>query len=161
MSPPEHEKGPSLDTPMPQAVSDNFHASYHIQNVLPYADLSRQRCHSCMVCGKSADQINKKRSTGIWQDLRPRVSLLISPPCEEKPIQMVLTPAAYFSQHPQCRRLPPVTALGSRQLHKGRRQLPAHFPFISQKNNQTNFLHYFVALNLLHLLTLLNFLIYI
>ena len=60
-----------------------------------------------------------------------------------------------------CRRLPPVTALGSRQLLKGRRQLPAHFPFISQKNNQTNFLHYFVALNMLHLLTLLFFLIYI
>ena len=42
-------------------------------------------------------------------------------------------------QFTNCRRLPPVTALGSRQLHKGRRQLPAHFPFISQKNNQTNF----------------------
>ena len=35
MSPPEHEKGPSLDTPIPQTVSDNFHASYHVQNVLP------------------------------------------------------------------------------------------------------------------------------
>ena len=61
MSPPEHEKGPSLDTPIPQTVSDNFHASYHIQNVLPYADLSRQRCHSCMVCGRSTDQIKQEK----------------------------------------------------------------------------------------------------
>ena len=41
ISPLDHERGPSLDTPMPQAVSDNYHVYYHIQNVLPYADLSR------------------------------------------------------------------------------------------------------------------------
>ena len=34
-----------------------------------------------------------------------------------------------------CRRLPPVTALGSRRLRKDRRQLPARFRFTSQKNN--------------------------
>ena len=46
---------------MPQTVSHNYHGSYYIQNVLPYADLSRQRCHSCMVCGKSIDEIKQEK----------------------------------------------------------------------------------------------------
>ena len=65
MSPLEHERGPSLDTPIPQSVDTSFHASYHIQNVQPYADLSNQRCLSCIVCGKSVEEINwyMERST--------------------------------------------------------------------------------------------------
>ena len=61
MSPPEHEKGPSLDTPMPQSAGNNFRASYYIQSVQPYADLSNQRCLSCMVCGKSVDEIKQEK----------------------------------------------------------------------------------------------------
>ena len=72
MSPPEHEKGPSLDTSIPQAVSDNFHASYHIQKVLPYADLSRQKRHSCMVCGKSTDQIKQEKINWYMARSTPR-----------------------------------------------------------------------------------------
>ena len=32
MSPPDHEKGPSQDTPFVQPAMSGFHASYHIQN---------------------------------------------------------------------------------------------------------------------------------
>ena len=63
-SPPEHERGTILDTPMPHSVSDDFHASYHIQDVLPYAHLSKQRCRSCIVCGKSIDEIKQEKI--IW-----------------------------------------------------------------------------------------------
>ena len=31
MSPPDHERGPSLDTPLMQPVFGGFHASYHVQ----------------------------------------------------------------------------------------------------------------------------------
>ena len=72
MSPPAHERGPSLDTPRPQPVSDNFHASYHIQNVLPFADLSRQRCHSCMVCGKSIDEIEQEKINWYMERSTPK-----------------------------------------------------------------------------------------
>ena len=72
MSPPEHERGPSLDTPMPQTVSDNFHVPCHIQNVLPYADLSCQRCHSCMVCGKSIDEIKQGKINWYMERSTPR-----------------------------------------------------------------------------------------
>ena len=41
--PPEHERGPA------------------------FADLSSQRCVSCMVCGRSVDEI--KEQSGIWNDL--------------------------------------------------------------------------------------------
>ena len=57
MSPPPHERGPSLDTPLSQPKVSDFHASYHIQNALPYADISAERCKSCMVCGKSVYEI--------------------------------------------------------------------------------------------------------
>ena len=33
MSPPDHERGPSIDTPLIQSTSGTFHASYHIQNI--------------------------------------------------------------------------------------------------------------------------------
>ena len=72
MSPPEHERGPSLDTPLPQTVSESFHVSYHIQNVLPYADLSRQRCHSCMLCGKSIDEIKQEKINWYMERSTPR-----------------------------------------------------------------------------------------
>ena len=35
MSPPAHERAPSQDTPLLQAESSGFHASYHIQSPLP------------------------------------------------------------------------------------------------------------------------------
>ena len=61
MSPPSHERGPSQDTPLLQVESSGFHASYHIQGSLHYADISTQRCTSCMVCGKSVDEIKAQK----------------------------------------------------------------------------------------------------
>ena len=61
MSPPAHERGPSQDTPLLQAGSSGFHASYPIESSLPYADISTQRCTSCMVCGKTVDDIKAQR----------------------------------------------------------------------------------------------------
>ena len=71
-SPPEHEKGPVMDTPMHHSVSDNFHASFHIQDVLPYADLSKQRCQSCIVCGKSIDDIQQEKINWYMERSTPR-----------------------------------------------------------------------------------------
>ena len=61
MLPPEHERRPSLDTPLLQTIDDGFHASYHIQGSQPYANISSQRCISCMVCGKSVDEIKEQK----------------------------------------------------------------------------------------------------
>ena len=40
MSPPDHEKGPRMDTPLMQPVMGGFHASYHVQNTRPYENVS-------------------------------------------------------------------------------------------------------------------------
>ena len=61
LSPPDHERGPSQDTPLVQPVTGGFHASYHIQNTRPYDNLSRQLCTSCMVCGKAVDEIKEEK----------------------------------------------------------------------------------------------------
>ena len=72
LSPPAHEKGPSMDTPVIQPESSGFHASYHIQNALPYTDISSQRCTSCMVCGKSVDEIKATKVTRYMEASTPR-----------------------------------------------------------------------------------------
>ena len=36
ISPPDHERGPSMNTPFMQPVMRGFHASYHVQNTRPY-----------------------------------------------------------------------------------------------------------------------------
>ena len=60
MSSPEHERGTSLDTPPVQPMHITFHASFHVQNI-PYADLSNQKCLSCMVCGNSLAEIKQQK----------------------------------------------------------------------------------------------------
>ena len=72
MSPPAHERGPSRDTPLLQAENSGFHASYHIQNALPYADISTQRCTSCMVCGKFVDEIKAMKIVRYMEASKPR-----------------------------------------------------------------------------------------
>ena len=72
MSPPAHERGPSLDTPLLQAGSSGFHASYHIQSSQPYADVSSQRCTSCMVCGRSIDDIKSQKLRKYMELSTPR-----------------------------------------------------------------------------------------
>ena len=72
MSPPEHERGPSQDTSLLHYSSSDFHASYNIQNVQPYANLSNERCSSCMVCGRSVDEIKQQKTNWYMERSTPR-----------------------------------------------------------------------------------------
>ena len=72
MSPPAHERGPSQDTPLLQAGSSGLHASYHIQSSQPYADISTQSCTSCMVCGRSIDDIKTQKIRRYMEPSTPR-----------------------------------------------------------------------------------------
>ena len=53
LSPPDHERGPSVDTLLVQPDSETFYASYHVQNFKPYQNISESLHTGCMVCGKS------------------------------------------------------------------------------------------------------------
>ena len=72
MSPPVHKRGPSQDTPLLQAEKSGFHAFYHIQGSLLYADISTQTCTSCMVCGKSVDEIKAQKVKRYMELSTPR-----------------------------------------------------------------------------------------
>ena len=72
MSPPEHERGPSLDTLLIQSVEAGFHASYHFQNTRPYQKVSEVRYTGCMVCGRSVDAINEEKVDLYMQLYTPR-----------------------------------------------------------------------------------------
>ena len=72
LSPPSHERGPSMDTPVIQPESSGFHASFHIQNALPYTDISSQRCTSCMVCGKPVDEIKSIKINRYMEASTPK-----------------------------------------------------------------------------------------
>ena len=97
MSPADHERGLSLDTPMPQLVNYNFHASYHIQNVQSYADLSNQRCLSCMVGGKSVDEIKQQKINWYMERSTPRDEPSTLRALDGKRTRMASIPVAYFS----------------------------------------------------------------
>ena len=71
MLPPEHERGPSQGTPLLHSSSSGFHASYHIQNVQPYANLSNERCFSSMVCGRSVDEIKQQKTNWYMERSTP------------------------------------------------------------------------------------------
>ena len=60
LSPPDHERGP-IDTPLVQMTPGNFYASYHVQNIKPYENVSESLHTGCMVCGKSRDQIKEEK----------------------------------------------------------------------------------------------------
>ena len=72
MSPPDHEKGPSQDTPFVQPMISGFHASYHIQNTMSYDNLSCQRYTGCMVCGKAVDEIKEEEINWYMEKSTPR-----------------------------------------------------------------------------------------
>ena len=72
LSLPEHERGPSQDELMKQPVSTSFHASYHIQQVQPYSDLSKQLGRGCMVCGRSVDEIKQEKVNWYMSRSTPR-----------------------------------------------------------------------------------------
>ena len=72
VSPPPHERGPSQDTPLLQTGTSGFHASYHIQNALSYTDVSTQRCASCIVCGRSVDEIKAAKIMKYMEASTPK-----------------------------------------------------------------------------------------
>ena len=72
MSPPDHERGPSLDTPLMQPVFGDFHASYHVQNTRPYENVSEKLYSGCMVCGRSSEAIKKERLDWYVARSKPR-----------------------------------------------------------------------------------------
>ena len=72
MFPPEHERGPSLDTPLVQPVKGTFHTSYHVQNTRPYENVSEVLYSGCMVRGQSADAIKKEKVDWYVARSKPR-----------------------------------------------------------------------------------------
>ena len=74
VSPPPHERGPShyQDTPLLQTGTSGFHASYHIQNALPNTDISTKRWASCMVCGRSVDEIKAAKVMKYMEASTPK-----------------------------------------------------------------------------------------
>ena len=72
MSPPDHERGPSLDTPLMQPVFGGFRASYHVQNTKPYENISEKLYSGCMVCGRSSEAIKKEKVDWYVERSKPR-----------------------------------------------------------------------------------------
>ena len=72
LSPPDHERGPSIETPLVQSTSGGFYASYHLQNVKPYQKVSESLHTGCMVCGKSTDQIKQEKINWYMQRSTPK-----------------------------------------------------------------------------------------
>ena len=72
MSPPDHERGPSLDTPLMQSVMEGFHASYHVQNTKSYENLSTKLYSECKVCGRSSEAIKKEKVDWYVARSKPR-----------------------------------------------------------------------------------------
>ena len=72
MSPPDHERGPSMDTPLMQPVMGGFHASYHVQNTRPYEIVSEKLFSGCMVCGRSSEAIKKEKAELYVARSKPR-----------------------------------------------------------------------------------------
>ena len=72
MSPPDHEKGPRQDTPLVQPITSYFHASYHVQNTMPYQNVSEIRFTGCMVCGRSVDVIKNEKVEWYMQRSTPQ-----------------------------------------------------------------------------------------
>ena len=72
MSPPDYEKGPSMDTFFMQPVMGGFHASYHVQNTRPYENVSKKLYSGCMVCGRSSEAIRKEKVEWYVARSKPR-----------------------------------------------------------------------------------------
>ena len=109
MSPPEHERGPSLDTPLPSRSWETSMRPimYIIQCPLKTSvkaaipavwTVTGQRTHSRM-----------RKCSGICNGPPHEMSPNTSQDSERRHMKMDSTLAAFFSSHPQCRRLPPVT----------------------------------------------------
>ena len=65
-------KGTHIGHPDASFSRWQFSSSYHIQDVLPYADLSKQRCQSCIACGKSIDERKQEKINWYMEKSTPR-----------------------------------------------------------------------------------------
>ena len=75
MSPPAHERGPELETmlaSLPQPANFGFSVSYHVQDTVPYENVSKKMYTSCIVCGKSADDIKREKADDSIRRSTPR-----------------------------------------------------------------------------------------
>ena len=75
ISPPPHERGPVLETPsapLPQPANSGFSASYHVQDAVPYENVSKKMYTSCIDCGRSADAIKREKTDEYIRRSPPR-----------------------------------------------------------------------------------------
>ena len=72
MSPPEHERGPSLNTPLVQRAVSSFHASCCVRNSSSYQNVNEVRYSGCMVCGRSVDAIKQEKTDWYMCRSTPR-----------------------------------------------------------------------------------------
>ena len=110
MSLPQHEKGPSLDTPQTQTTRVEFLASYHVQNTMPYQNVSEIPYTGCMICGRSVDAIKNEKVEWYMRRSTRQNEPESSQDSEGRRVRMNSPQAAFFSLHPLCRRLQPVMA---------------------------------------------------
>ena len=64
MSPPDHERGPSMDTPLMQPVMGGFHASYHVQTPGPTRRLARSYIQDAWSVADLQRQSRRRRWNG-------------------------------------------------------------------------------------------------
>ena len=146
---------------MPQTVSDNFYVSYHIQNVLPYADLSRQRCHSCIFCGKSIDEIKQEKINWYMERSTPRSEPVYITALRREAYSNGLNAGSSLFLAPAVSHAAACDGTRITTTTQGQETASGTLPIYLSKEQSNKLLHYFVALNMLHFLTLLSFLIYI
>ena len=73
-SPHSQERGPTLETPLvpsPQPSNSRFSVSYHVQDTMPYENVSKKMYTGCMVCGRSADSIQREKADEYIRRSKP------------------------------------------------------------------------------------------
>ena len=109
ISPPQHERGPTLNTPLVQPTVSGFHASYHVQNTRPYQKISEVRYTGCMVCGRSVDAIKKEKVEWYMRRYTPQSEPDYVTRLSGEAYENGLTAGCFLFITPECRRLSPVT----------------------------------------------------
>ena len=58
--------------PLPQPANSGFSVSYHVQDTVPYENVSKKMYTSCIVCGRSADAIKREKADDYIRTSTPR-----------------------------------------------------------------------------------------
>ena len=74
-SPPPHEKGPVVDTPIGQSSDSSSRAAYYIQNTKSYQNVSEVRYIRCLFCGFSVDATRRENLDFYMQRCTPKDEL--------------------------------------------------------------------------------------